>query len=81
MGTPGRAARWLAASRAWLQTLGAVLDPSDQLAFDQSVESVRAQLPAGVYDQAWADGAAAAKQAAEQIVREALEAHGAALNQ
>jgi tetratricopeptide (TPR) repeat protein len=78
MGAHVRAARWLAASQAWLQTLGAVLDPSDQLVFDQSVERVRAQLPAEVFGQTWADGAAAAESEAEQIALEVLEALGAA---
>jgi hypothetical protein len=76
VGVPLRAARWLAASQAWLQTLGAELDPSDQLAFDRSLERIRALLPADVFDQAWAEGLAAVERGGEQIAFEALEANG-----
>jgi predicted ATPase/DNA-binding SARP family transcriptional activator len=74
------AARWLAASQAWLRALGATLEPTDQLVFDRSLAAVRAQLPADAYDRAWAEGLAAAEAGAEQVVAEALAAYGPAPN-
>lgn len=72
-GAPERAVRWFAAAEAWLRSLGARLEPSDQRVFDHGLETARASLPAEVFDRAWAAGQAAAEAGPEPLVAEALE--------
>jgi hypothetical protein len=73
-GAPAQAARWFAASWAWLNALGEVLEPADQPVFDHYLGLVRAQLPPEAFDQAWAGGLALAEQGAEQVAAEVLAA-------
>jgi predicted ATPase/DNA-binding SARP family transcriptional activator len=77
-GALAQSARWSAAAWAWLNALGEVLEPADQLVFDRYLDQARAQLPPEAFGQAWAEGLAAAEGGAEQIVQEVLKAHGAA---
>jgi tetratricopeptide (TPR) repeat protein len=73
-GAPERAVRWFAASQTWLRSLGACLEPSDQLVFDRCLETARTRLPAEAFDRAWAQGQAAAEGGTEPVATEALAA-------
>lgn len=67
----GRAAKWLAAAQAWLDQLGAMLDPTDQLVFDHYLALTRSQLAAEEFAAAWAEGLA--EGGIEAAVAEALD--------
>jgi non-specific serine/threonine protein kinase len=69
-GHPAAAARLLGTVEPMLEILGAVLDPSDRLPYDQNLRAVRAQLD----DASWeAEQAAGRAMTLEQAVAYALE--------
>jgi tetratricopeptide (TPR) repeat protein len=73
-----RAVRWFATAENWLRTLGAALDPSDQMVFDRHLALARQHLPAADFAAAWAEGVLQAESSGLPAVREALQAAGLA---
>ena len=64
------ASAWLlAASQALLDQIGAVMVPADRAVFDAQLDLVRAALPAGDFEAAWASGGEASLEAILEAVR------------
>jgi predicted ATPase/transcriptional regulator with XRE-family HTH domain len=57
-GQPGRGATLLAASDALHRAIGGVMEPSDRLAYDCALDTVRTQIRDNGFERAWQEGQA-----------------------